>query len=63
MTKSDMPVRMIVENVLNLGAGDLSVLDLDHVEPTGVVLSLVKLKHEVLIENVPTHHIIYLISQ
>ena len=57
-----MSVRRILENVLNLGASDLSVLDLDDVEPSGVVFSLIKLEHEVLIENVPTHHIIYLIS-
>jgi hypothetical protein len=62
LTKTDMSVSVILENVLNLGACDLSVLDLDDIEPTGVVLSLIKLKHEVLIENVPTHDIIYLIS-
>jgi len=56
-----VPVRVILEDVLDLGAGDLAVLYLHDVEPARVVLSFVKLKHKVLIEDVPTHHIIYLI--
>jgi hypothetical protein len=56
-----VPVRVILEDVLDLGAGDLAVLDLHDVEPARVVLSFVKLEHKVLIEDVPTHHIIYLI--
>lgn len=60
--ETHVPVRVVLEDVLDLGAGDLTVLDLNDVEPTRVVLSFVKLKHKVLIEDVPTHHIIYLIQ-
>lgn len=57
-----MPVRVIFEDVLDLCASDLAVLDLHDVEPARVVLSFIELKHKVLIEDVPTNHIIYLIQ-
>ena len=53
-----VPVRVVVKDVLDLGAGDLAVLDLHDVEPARVVLSFVKLEQKVLIEDIPTHHII-----
>jgi hypothetical protein len=60
--ETHVPVRIVLEYVLDLGAGYLTVLDLHDVEPARVVLSFVKLEHKVLIEDVPTHHIIYLIQ-
>jgi hypothetical protein len=53
-----VPVRVVLEDVLDLGACDLAVLDLHDVEPPRVVLSFVKLEQKVLIEDIPTHHII-----
>ena len=53
-----VPVRGVLEDVLDLGAGDLAVLDLHDVEPPRVVLFFVKLEQKVLIEDIPTHHII-----
>ena len=57
-----MPVRVVLEDVLDLRASDLAVLNLDDVEPARVVLSFIELKHKVLIKDVPTDHIIYLIQ-
>jgi len=57
-----VPVRVVLEDVLDLGASDLAVLNLDDVEPARVVLSFIELKHKVLIEYVPAHDIIYLNS-
>ena len=53
-----VPVRVVLEDVLDLGACDLAVLDLHDEEPPRVVLSFVKLEQKVLIEDIPTHHII-----
>ena len=53
-----VPERVVLEDVLDLGAGDLAVLDLNDVEPPRVVLFFVKLEQKVLIEDIPTHHII-----
>ena len=60
--EAHVPVRVVLEDVLDLGASDLAVLNLDDVEPARVVLSFIELKHKVLIEDVPTDHIIYLIQ-
>ena len=57
-----MSVGGVLEDILDLGACDLAVFDLDDVEPARAVLPLIKLKHEILVENVPTHNIVYLLN-
>ena len=60
--ETHVPVRVVLEDVLDLCAGDQTVFYLHDVEPARVVLSFIKLENKVLIEDVPAHHIIYLIQ-
>ena len=61
LAKTDMTIGRILEDVLDLCAGNLSIFDLNDIEPPGVVLSFVELKHEIFIENIPAHNVVYLI--
>ena len=61
LAETHVPVWVVLEDVLDLGAGYLAVLDLNDVEPARVVLSFIELEYKVLIENIPAHHVIYLI--
>lgn len=54
-----VPERVVLEDVLDFDAGDMMFLDLHDVKPPWVVLFFVKLEKKVLIEDIPTHHIIY----